>query len=364
MLRIDLVNNEFDSKYMDGIGRYSKIYAESLAMLGVTVNKIQVDKLLGKESINWAFRYLKYFLKSSIVCRYVLKSDSSLIHLLKPEISWAVDCDINKPIISTWHDMFYTVGHKYDPKGIKTNINVIINTQIGSYLKKKAYEYSEIIIANSTQTLSDLSEYFKQIGIYDRSKKHYVVNLGISDTYINQTLWYGDRKDFIYIGKAQYVIPLLVKIFNEISIKFPNQMLHIFTSTFNAKKTLDQEIKKFKNDTLKRNIILHFRAPDEEIIKYTKKAVALLHLYPSEGFGYTILEAASLGTPVITLEDARIPEETARVSYKISLDKVSSLAMDLIGTSSTLPIDVVKYARSFSKEKHAKRMIKIYEELL
>jgi len=359
MTEITLIGNDFDERLHDGIGRYSHELYQNMLKLGYKPYAISLDDLVKNPlSRNIPIRIYKRFSGRKIV----EKIDTDILHLTAPHVSIAVGKTHAKAICTTWHDnMIFT---RYAKAGLK---NKIYN-KYETYLGHRAYLISDAITSNSSKTQQEMQDYFKQKGLYDDTKIYKVISHGIDDIFLNKEPYKGDRQDFVYVGAINYShknLDGLLETFSDILLKYPEQHLHIFTPSNNAQGILEKALSTYLDERMHRQVILHYRASDEEIIEYTRKAVALLHLSLEEGFGLPILEAMALGTPVITLKDAKIPEEVRKYAYKeADYLKVVDRAGKLIEANKPLSKEAIDYAKSFTWERTAKETLEFYNQVL
>jgi len=363
-LEITLIGNDFDERLHDGIGRYSHELYKNLLRLGYEPYAISVDDLFKNPILNNIpkIRYFYRIYKRLTVGRKkVKKVKTEILHLMSPETSIVVGKTQAKAICTTWHDNMlltrYTKGLKYK----------VIN-KYQTYGAYRAYKISDAIISVSSQTQQEMQDYFKQKGLYDDTKIYKIISLGVDDVFLNKEPYKGDRQDFVYIGAINFPhknLDGLLEAFSDILLKYPEQYLHIFTPSNNAQGILEKALSTYLDERMHRQVILHYRASDEEIIEYTRKAVALLHLSLEEGFGLPILEAMALGTPVITLKDAKIPEEVRKYAYKeADYLKVVDRAGKLIEANKPLSKEAIDYAKSFTWERTAKETLEFYNQVL
>jgi len=360
MTEITLIGNDFDERLHDGIGRYSHELYKNLLKLGHKPYTLSLDDLV-KKSILHNIPKIRIYKRFSARKR-VKNLNADILHLMSPHVSIAVGKTHTKAICTTWHDnMIFT---RYAKAGLKNKIYNKYETYVGH----RAYLISDAIISVSSKTQQETQDYFKQKGLYDDTKIYKVISLGVDNVFLNKEPYKGDRKDFVYIGAINYShknLDGLLEAFSDILLKEPKQHLHIFTSSNNAQSILEKAHSTYLDERMHRQVILHYKASDEEIIEYTRKAVALLHLSLEEGFGLPIVEAMALGTPVITLEVAKIPEEVRKYAYKeADYLKVVDRADKLINANKPLSKEAIDYAKSFTWERTAKETAEFYNQVL
>jgi len=365
MTKITLLGTHFDERLLDGMGRYAYELYKNMLKLGYEPNTISVDDLI-KNSILGRIPKIRAYKRFSLR-KIVKKVDTDILHLMSPYPSIAVGKTHAKAICTTWHDNLILTNYEADITSIKD----MINSKYDTYLGHRAYLISDAIISVSSQTQQEMQDYFKQKGLYDDTKLYKVISLGVNDMFLNKEPYTGNRSDFVYIGGIGGVTHFhknlegLLETFSDILLEYPEQHLHIFTPKINAQSILEKALSTYLDERMHRQVILHYRASDEEIIEYTRKAVALLHLSLREGFGLPILEAMALGTPVITLKDAKIPEEVRKYAYKeVGYLEVADRVGKLINANKPLSKEAIDYAKSFTWERTAKETLEFYNQVL
>ncbi len=236
---------------------------------------------------------------------------------------------------------------------------IIGNWAVGNYVQSSA------IICNSSQTLSGLKDYFSGIGLYDPKKIYRVIPLAIGEEFIRAKVWRGKRRDFGYVGSIHFKhknLSGLLAAFDKIA-KGSGERLHIFTSSPGAEEILDENLSKFRNLS-RTNVILHYRAPDSEVLKCLPKLVAYLHLSKEEGLGLPILEAIAAGTNAVVLKEAKIPKEVRKYAINVPEGGVADKLLELMAYSKPAPAQAISYARGFTWKRIVDETLKVYKEVL
>lgn len=109
--------------------------------------------------------------------------------------------------------------------------------------------------------------------------------------------------------------------------------------------------------------------PDKDLYALYKNA--LFFVYPSlyEGFGYPVVEAMSLGCPVLVSEGSSLEEITGKNGVQFTPTETADLIyeMDIVYKDSqfrkVLSKRGLEHAKQFTKEVFAKKLIKIFEGL-
>jgi glycosyltransferase involved in cell wall biosynthesis len=227
------------------------------------------------------------------------------------------------------------------------------------------YADTDTNICNSSQTLKELKSNMRRYGLYDASKRHVVIPLGVSEAYLRTRIWQGERNDFVYLGTIHLKhknLGGLLRVFDRIA-EARKSRLHIFTSSPGAQQMLASLMQGLKHVS-ERNVMLHYRADDHIVAEYMSRAAAYLHLSKYEAQGLTVLEAIAYGTNALTLRDATIPEETRRYAFKGTEDEIAAKAIELASDPKPASKQAIKYARGFTWERMVRRTLAEYRRLL
>ena len=297
-----------------------------------------------------------------------------VIKKIKPDI---VHCTSNTapitskfPLIITLHDILYmrhidfTKGSWYQRLGNlyrRWNVPQVINKcekiiTVSKFEKEEIEEYFSLppgqveVIYNSPSTL------FKPI--QDRTKLEYY-----------RQKYRLPQKFVFYLGNThpnkniRNVLKALSMLNQENEEPFYIVMPDI------EKDFLGKILQEIGDHQLKEYIFLTGYIPNHELpYLYNLSEV---FLYPSfyESFGIPILESMACGTPVITSNTAAMPEVSNGHAYIVDprqADEIKSAIMNIYSRSAKdrpCAIDQIHYAKNFSWEKTASRVLKLYEEV-
>ncbi|MDE1860332.1 MAG: glycosyltransferase [Candidatus Micrarchaeota archaeon] len=345
---VTLVGRDFDFSGNDGISRYSnQIYTK--------ISEVSKERKLRLKAVS--------VIRFSRIRRAIGELDvgnCDLVHLVYPN-PIGVMRTLAKMVI-TWHDnRVFTRAH-----GVTVLSGKYYRERSVRRLAIENYMKSDGIISVSSKTERELKEYLKRYDLYDQGKRHFVVNEGIEDIFLAQKVWNGPRKDFAYVGSIHQEhknLPALLRVFSSIVHEVDDQKLHIFTMSPDADKVLRRELGRFENLSME-NVVLHYKKPDSELIKYIPKIAAYIHLSKDEGFGLPIMEAISMGTPALILRDSDIPEEVKKPAFKSDIGGIEREALRLLDRQKPAPAAAIKYVRGFTWERTAERTIEVYEHML
>ncbi len=180
--------------------------------------------------------------------------------------------------------------------------------------------------------------------------------LGIKGTYILAVGTLEPRKN----------LSRLIKAFDSVSNELGDISLVIAGAKGWLTKGIDESVKIVNND----KITFLGSVSDEDL--QALYAQALFFVYPSlyEGFGLPVLEAMSMGTPVITSNCSSLPEVAGDAAILVDPFDIDELAQSLLLLAfDTDKREVMrqlgfKQAAKFSWEKTAHLTIKAYKKLL
>ena len=343
MIDVTLVSRFFDTRN-GGVGAVSEMVLKSLENNeeGVNINTLsQEDSILYKNRPIDKLGHLDYLFYSLIEMPFKLKNDVDVYHAISPiEALWLKS---DKTVV-TVHDLLLTKMPEMIHSGI-------LSKAFGSYYTltmKKAIKSKELI-AISKETANELNEFYNipldEINIIRDPIR--------SDLYTKK-----DQKHDIYtIGTVALLnkrkrVDILIKNFLKADIK-DSQLL--IAGTGNQ----EQYLKEIANGD-PRIKFLGF-VPDEDLNDFYNSLD--LFVYPSvmEGYGLPIVEAMACSLPVITLDDAAIPEDLKKRTF---ISRYKSLADDLKKREFNIDIESnLKFVDKHSQEKISKQLIDLYKKV-
>ncbi len=193
----------------------------------------------------------------------------------------------------------------------------------------------------------------------------------VSENFIEKTLnkFKIDQPYFLYVGnwRPRKNLPSLIKAFKIFRGKTKLDWVLVIGGR-KDKRFLDLE-KEIKKNNLQGKIILTDTLSRKEITSLYKKAKALT--FPSfyEGFGLPVLEAQSLGTPVLTSSTSSLPEVAGDSVLYVDPYSVEEIAkgMERIVFDEKLREDLIKKGfeniKRFSWQKAAKQLLNLFYSL-
>lgn len=261
--------------------------------------------------------------------------------------------------VLTIHDLSFLRFPKY---------NSVLFNKYYYHIIKKSLKNADIVVADSINTKKDIIEFYN----IEREKIK-VVYLGVNNFFFENDEFSSKR-----IIKDKYIFTLTThlkrkNIFNLLkafakSKKLLNLKLVISgTINKNEYKELKSEIKKLG---IKENVIIFGFANLQELKSLYKNAE--FFIYPSfyEGFGLPVLEAMATNCPVITSNTSSLVEIVPEDKWLVnpySISDISEKMEEMLDLSQKYRIKLLKknyeFAKKFTWDETAKKMIKIFEEV-
>ncbi|NCO74005.1 MAG: glycosyltransferase family 4 protein [Cyanobacteria bacterium] len=268
--------------------------------------------------------------------------------------------------VMTIHDLTFLKFPFYSNKIVKTYTKRI----------KKCLQWTDLIITFSENTKQDIMDYFgvksDQIAITSEASRYninYLKDKNIEE--IKSKIDYDFQQPFILfvstIEPRKNIINL-VKAFNLIKEKYAvnHHLILIGQKGWEYEKIFAE----IENSNFREKIHYLGYLSDETVAVFYSLADAFV--YPSlyEGFGLPILEAMTLGTPVITSNTSCLPEVAQNAAMYINPDDYESIATTIYEVISQpdLQKDLIirgkNRAKLYSWERVAQETLKAYELIL
>lgn len=268
--------------------------------------------------------------------------------------------------VMTIHDLTFLKFPFYSNKIVKTYIQRI----------KKCLQWTDLIITFSQNTKQDIIDYFgvknDRIAITSEASRYsldYLENKNIEQ--IKQGIDYDFQQPFILFVSTiepRKNIVNLIKAFNIVKEKYAinHQLILIGQKGWQYEKIFTEiDNSNFRQD------IHHLGYLSDEAVAVCY-SLADVFVYPSvyEGFGLPILEAMTLGAPVITSNTSSLPEVGGLAAIYINPEDYESIATTIYEVISQpdLREDLItrgkNRAKLYSWEKVAQETLKAYELIL
>lgn len=243
-----------------------------------------------KNRLQLRFRY--FIWHSFSLPKLIKKNQIDLVH--EPCV-WFTSKKIKTVV--TIHDLIELKTTKYS-----SLLNFIKRKMIASSIIN-----SSKIIAVSNSTRSDIINIFTKESelIYNGVNQNEVIISCKEEVLIKFRVT--EKKYFIFVGTIQRHKNLsnLIEAFSRFLKDNGDYKLILVGKPDNAQLEVEDKIDKFK---LKDRIIITGHLPETEKIVLIKNSKALLLVSNYEGFGFPVLEAQSLGIPVIVSNNSSLPE--------------------------------------------------------
>ncbi len=310
------------------------------------------DKIIGIK-----FPKIKF---SGVLCNRINRLLSNIfIKKSQPSIIHTTDYQIYSnrkeyPLIVTVHDLIHEIYH--EEFGKKKDFRP----------KKKILEISDHIICVSQNTKRDLMRYYdvdeKKISVvyHGNTFQNFIHNKKNPIFQFKYFLYVGGRKRYKNFFSVIEAFKKNKQIYNEYKI-----------ICVGGGKFLESEKKKLiENDIDLRKIIFLDRTDDNNLFNLYKNATALI--YPSfyEGFGMPIIEAMSIGCPVISSNTSSLTEVFGDAAISFSPSSIKELTNNLekIAFDNDLKRKVIdlgyKQSKKFTWERCIDKTLTIYNKVI
>lgn len=305
-----------------------------------------------KNRLQLRFKYFIWYLFT--LPKLAKKNHIDLIH---EPCAWFINKKIKT--IVTIHDLIELKTQKYN--------NLI------SYIKKRmiisSIKNSKKIIAVSNSTQRDIENSFRKESnlIYNGIDKNEFINPCFIETLVKYDVQ--EKGYFIFVGTIQKHKNLLnlLEAFAILPPTFESYKLVLVGKPDNAQKELKKLIDKL---SLEKKIIFTTHVSEAEKITLIKKSKALLLVSNYEGFGFPILEAQSLGVPVIVSNNSSLPEIAGEAALFVNQNDSKDIAKKMeqllnnIALCDTLIIKGLKNIERFSWEDCARKTLSLYSSTM
>ena len=267
---------------------------------------------------------------------------------------------ITIPSVVTIHDLKYLLY----PTFFKNRLKVLYY----KWIIRRGARKAKRIIAVSESTKKDLVNLGipgNKITVIHESA---TIPIGSVKTNIKLPAPVGDMPFLFFVGdnrphkNISRIIKAYCRLMSELGEKCPNFVF--------AGAHFDNLRIKYANTKMSGKFIFLGTISEETLVGLYKRTIALV--YPSlyEGFGLPILEAMSVGTPVVTSDCSSIPEVAGNAAILVDPCDVNQLADAMIKVVQHKPEREalkrlgIRRAKKFSWEKVALMTLKTYEDVL
>lgn len=268
------------------------------------------------------------------------------------------------------HGTNFVVPPSNVPRVISVHDLSFLNEARSFRNSNRRFDHSVREAVNSGATVHTISEYVAE-EIRDRygAQDVHVVYPGVEQkTIVPKTVQ--ERPTLLAVGATHKRKGLvdLIKAFHLVARQNENVQLQLVGPAGNDEENLDQSIKKLPIKIRNRVHRLGYvsREHRDQLIG---NATILVHPSHYEGFGFPVLEAMSMATPVITTTGGALPEIAGEAASKIHPGDVEALAGAIIEMlmneelQKSFAMAGIDRARKFTWQETAKRMFNLYASL-
>ncbi len=270
-------------------------------------------------------------------------------------------------LVVTIHDVIHWIFRK--------QFLTPLQAAYAGFMLTRAVKSADRIIAISHHTKKDLIEYF-----HAPESRITVIHQGVDQT--NRPLssdvlkpafekirakYHLPENFFIYVGliKPHKNVLMLLRVFRE--LKKQGKIRPALVLIGGKDKRYPPGYEMLAGLATAGDIHYLPRIDPGELEIFYNKAVALVHPSLYEGFGLTLLEAMSFGTPVLTTNSSSIPEVVGDAALRLEATDETAMAAALIrldqdaGLRESLRQKGLERARAFSWKETARKTAEVYE---
>jgi len=264
--------------------------------------------------------------------------------------------------ISTIHDCAYDIFKEFDTFRSKTYFKLMFYGSVKFFSK---------IITDSDFSKKEIVKFYKVNSnkieiVYAATPKLPTINDKFAEDTLNK---FSIKKPyFFYVGgwRPRKNLPGLIEGFKLFQENNKSDWLLVISGK-KDRRFLNLE-KNISKNRLEKDVILTGTLSPEEVVALYKKSKALT--FPSfyEGFGLPILEAQSLGVPVLTSNISSMPEVAGKGALYVNPYDISDIAkgMEKLAENNDLCHELIQKGfeniKRFSWEESVKKILKIFYE--
>jgi glycosyltransferase involved in cell wall biosynthesis len=246
------------------------------------------------------------------------------------------------------------------------------------FMLKKAITSADHIIAVSHHTKKDLIEHFRA-----QEQKITVIHEGVDESYRElspeelqpafekiRTKYKIPQDFFLYVGliKPHKNVLMLVRLFRK--LKEQGKIRASLVLIGRKDKTYPSGYEELASLSSTKDIVYLPLIDPQELKVFYNQALALVHPSLYEGFGLTLLEAMSVGTPVLTTNSSSIPEVVGDAALRVDAADEVAVMDALIRMDQDVPfreslrLKGFERVKIFSWKETARKTVEVYEKVL
>ena len=210
--------------------------------------------------------------------------------------------------------------------------------------KKKVFSNIDHFFCISNNTKNDLMDYYNI-----DEKKITVTYLANSIKNYNSLKNNSKKPYFLYVGSRKRYKNF--KIILESYSKLPEIMENFDIICFGGGKFLKEEIEYMNQLSIDLNKVHYKDGSDEVLSSLYTYSEALIYPSKYEGFGLPILEAMSLGCPVISSNTSSLPEVYGHAALTFSPESIEDLMQCLIKITTNDDLKKKLISKGYKREK-------------
>ena len=253
-----------------------------------------------------------------------------------------------------------------------------LQTVYAGFMLRQAVRSADQIIAVSHHTKKDLIEHFHALEL-----KITVIHEGVDESFCRfspnelrpvfekiRAKYKLPENFFLYVGlmKPHKNVLMLVQVFRK--LKEQGKVRASLVLIGRKDKVYPKGYEALADLTTADDIHYLPVIDHQELKVFYNQALALIHPSLYEGFGLTLLEAMSFGTPVLTTNSSSIPEVVGDAALRVDAADESAMAEAILrldqnaGLRESLRQKGFERARMFTWKETARKTAEVYEKVL
>ncbi|MCR4417436.1 MAG: glycosyltransferase family 4 protein [Ignavibacteria bacterium] len=378
------IDARFIYPQIDGIGRYLYNLIKHLILItqdrdDIKFTILEIDKFYNNSLLrNFEGEKNIDFVKIPIIPHSIL--NNFIYYLIRNyQISLFHYPQFNFPLIMKYPSI--VTIHDLNPQTFPNffvGLGGLFKKYYSIFENKIALLKANKIIAVSNNTKKELIKFYGE----KFEDKIEVIYLGIDEKFLlsrkqnyYQTLIeplrkkYNFKEYFLYVGnnRPHKNILLLLKAFKEFKSRNSNKIKLLLIGKF-----FNDRYMNLQKELIELNLtedVINFTVTDDELISLYSNALAFIYISLSEGFGLPILEAMSLGTPVITSDRSSLKEIGGNAALFVNPFSIN----EIVEAMEKVLIDEIRInlinnglqrTSNFTWENCASKTLEIYEQVI